>query len=115
MGGDAMSAHCSQIPAPSYYVVMRDFGVRGQEAVTDPTMTRADILKAVKPGGEWDRVVFIHFVEVGEPVKDVTVELLHEAACGSASERPCLADRLRADRVEWVNDYKRDLRKNEVA
>ena len=64
-------------PNHSYFVVMRDFGKRGWEAVVDPEITAAGVIDSLK-SGEWDRVVFIHRISDGL-VEDVTDELIDAA------------------------------------
>jgi hypothetical protein len=64
-------------PNHSYFVVMRDHGRLGMEAVVDPEITRAGVVDRLK-SGEWDKVVFIHHVADGL-VEDVTDVLIDEA------------------------------------
>lgn len=99
-----MCARCSKNDNTSYYVVMRDFGIRGLEAVTDPSMTRAGVIKAIKPGGEWDRIVFIHHID-DMIVTDVTAELMDEAAGEHHVE-----EMNRAERLAFRHDHERGLR-----
>jgi hypothetical protein len=72
-------------PNHSYFVVMRDYGKRGMEAVVDPEITRAGVVGRLK-SGEWDRVVFIHHVVDGL-VEDVTDELIDHAEILAEMER----------------------------
>jgi hypothetical protein len=64
-------------PNHSYFVVMRDHGRLGMEAVVDPEITRAGVVDRLK-SGEWDKVVFIHHVADGL-IEDVTDVLIDEA------------------------------------
>jgi hypothetical protein len=74
-----MGAHCSKTESTSYYVVMRDFGVRGKEAVVDPTIKRADVIWLIK-SGEYDRIVSIHYIDTDSmTVTDVKAELMAAA------------------------------------
>lgn len=73
-------------PAPatrhSYYIVMRDFGRRGREAIVDPEITRDGVIARIR-SHEYDAIAFIHFVEVDENgigrANDVTNDLLAAA------------------------------------
>ena len=62
----------------SYFVVMRDFGRRGWEAIVDPEITRRGVISRIV-SGEYSNVVFIHHVETGNFVVDVTAEIMAEA------------------------------------
>jgi hypothetical protein len=62
---------------PSYFLVMIDYGRRGREAVVDPEVTRAEIVRRIK-SGEYQNILFIHHVE-DEMIDDVTSELIDEA------------------------------------
>lgn len=57
----------------SYFVVMIDYGRRGQEAVVDPEITRREVVSRIA-SGEYSNIVFIHEV-IGWHVYDVTDEL----------------------------------------
>lgn len=57
----------------SYFIVMIDYGRRGQEAVVDPEITRREVVSRIA-SGEYDNIVFIHEV-IGWHVYDVTDEL----------------------------------------
>lgn len=74
-------------PAPSfsYFVVMRDFGRRGLEAVVDPEVTRCEVIARIA-SGEYDRVRFIHEVRDGE-ICDVTAEIMAELEAALSFER----------------------------
>lgn len=69
----------SAAPAiPAYFVVMRDLGRLGREAVVDPEITRAGVIdRLVKR--DYDNVLFIHHVADGV-ASDVTLELQLEAS-----------------------------------
>jgi hypothetical protein len=64
-------------PNHSYFVVKRDFGRNGLEAVVDPEITAAGVIERLR-SGEWDKVVFIHRISDGL-VEDVTDELIDAA------------------------------------
>lgn len=68
--------------ALSYFVVMIDYGRKGRESITDPEITRQDVIDRVR-SGEYDRIAFIHQVEIDEngrgTVSDVTNEILAAA------------------------------------
>ena len=64
-------------PNHSYFVVMRDHGRLGMEAVVDPEITATGVIERLK-SGEWDRVVFIHRISDGL-VEDVTDDLIDRA------------------------------------
>ncbi len=59
-----------------YFVVMRDFGNRGREAIVDPDHTRRNIVDLIATR-EWDNVIFIHEVRDGTCV-DITTEIMAE-------------------------------------
>lgn len=84
----------------SYYIVMRDFGSVGQEAIVDPNQTRADIVSCIA-SGEYDNVVFIHHVKAGIAF-DVTDDLMAEAfrpEDGASEDTPAaIRDAMEADR-----------------
>ena len=61
----------------SYYVVMREFRT-GREAIVDPEITRREVVSRIV-SGEYSNVVFIHHVETGNFVVDVTEEIMAEA------------------------------------
>lgn len=65
-------------PSANYFVVMRDFGRRGREAVVDPEVTRREVIARLV-SREYDNVLFIHSVADGA-VEDVTLELQMEAS-----------------------------------
>lgn len=62
----------------SYFVVMRDHGKRGFEAVVDPEITRREVVARIK-SGEYprDEITFVHFID-GLFVEDVTADILAE-------------------------------------
>lgn len=61
----------------SYFVVMRDFGALGHEAIVDPNLSRSDIVNLIC-SGEYDNVVFVHHINAGIAF-DLTDELMAEA------------------------------------
>ncbi|MFT0875102.1 hypothetical protein VRZ08_00970 [Rhodopseudomonas sp. G2_2311] len=61
----------------SYFVVMRDFGALGHEAIVDPNLSRSDVVRLIC-SGEYDNVVFVHHINAGTAF-DVTDELMAEA------------------------------------
>jgi hypothetical protein len=61
----------------SYFVVMVDYGKRGQEAIVDPEVTRREVVARIV-SGEYGHVNFIHHIADGL-VDDVTNELFDEA------------------------------------
>lgn len=69
-----------------YFVVMRDFGKIGREAIVDPQHTAANIVDLIATR-EWepDSIVFIHVVE-GGIAADVTDEILTAAGVVHARE-----------------------------
>lgn len=64
--------------APSYFVVMIDYGRKGREAVVDPEVTRREVISRLI-SREYGNVSFIHEV-AGDRVHDVTLELQIEAS-----------------------------------
>lgn len=74
-----MGAHCSKTESTSYYVVMRDFGLIGIEAIVDPLLTRSDVIERIK-SHEYDRIVSIHYIDTDSmTVTDVKAELMAAA------------------------------------
>lgn len=65
-----------------YFIVMRDFGSIGREAVVDPQHTRRDIVGLIATR-EWEDVIFVHEVRDGT-VTDVTEEIMAEAELENA-------------------------------
>jgi len=61
-----------------YFVVMREFGRRGREAIVDPEITRREVVSRIA-SGEYSDVSFIHRIVLGEVPEDVTAELTNEA------------------------------------
>lgn len=95
-------------PNHSYFVVMRDYGKDGLEAVVDPEITRRGVVARLK-SCEYHHVVFIHFVTDGH-VEDLTDELIDEAEAE-------LKEEFRATKHESFLakiDHVRDLRKHEA-
>lgn len=62
----------------TYYVVMRDFGRRGREAVVDPELTRTNIVDLIC-SKEYADIIFVHEVSTDSGLRDVTEEILDEA------------------------------------
>jgi hypothetical protein len=62
----------------SYFVVMVDYGRRGQEAIVDPEVTRSGVVSRIASGEYGTHINFIHHVNDGL-VDDVTNELFDEA------------------------------------
>jgi hypothetical protein len=103
-----MTARCSRSPIPDYFVVMKDLGRLGREAVVDPEHTRSQVVDRIK-SGEYGNFLFIHHVADGL-ADDVTVDLIAEA------EAELKVEALnKSERIACQRDHVRDLRKNEVA
>lgn len=66
----------------SYFIVMIDYGKRGQEAVVDPEVTRREVVSRIA-SGEYKNIAFIHHVHFAGlqygVCEDVTDELKDEA------------------------------------
>jgi hypothetical protein len=62
----------------SYFVVMVDYGRRGQEAIVDPEVTRSGVISRLASGEYGTHINFIHHIDDGL-VEDVTSELFDEA------------------------------------
>jgi hypothetical protein len=62
----------------SYFVVMRDHGRLGREAIVDPEITRRGVVSRIV-SGEYSNIIFIHAIADGG-VTDVTLELQLEAS-----------------------------------
>lgn len=60
-----------------YFIVMRDFGRRGREAIVDPETTRREVISRIA-SGEYSNIAFIHRIR-DCAVEDVTAELTNEA------------------------------------
>lgn len=60
-----------------YFIVMRDYGKRGREAVVDPQHSRRNIVDLIQTR-EWDNVLFVHEVRDGV-VMDISEEIMAEA------------------------------------
>ncbi len=60
----------------SYFVVMIDYGRRGQEAIVDPEITRREVVSRCV-SKEYDNIVFIHHVHDGV-CEDITEEIAME-------------------------------------
>jgi len=71
-------ARPSPDPRYSYFIVMRDYGRLGREAIVDPEITRQGVIDRLV-SREYSDVLFIHAVEDGR-VSDVTLELQMEAS-----------------------------------
>lgn len=69
---------------PTYFVVMRDHGKLGREAIVDPEHTRRKVIDLIA-SGELDNVIFVHEIVDGLAV-DVTDEILAEALSNSDDE-----------------------------
>lgn len=95
--------------APSYFVVMIDYGPRGREAIVDPEMTRAGAVARVREVlGDYGVVDFVHHVVPGQIPEDLTREILAEAL------DILLDDEDRdIDHQALAFDYAHDLRKHE--
>ena len=80
-----MRRHSQPKASHSYFVVMIDYGQRGQEAIVDPEITRREVVARIA-SLEYDpeRIVFIHRVD-GLFIEDVTDELLSEAQSAEAA------------------------------
>lgn len=63
--------------AQNYFVVMRDHGKFGREAIVDPQHTRRNIIDLIATG-EWSDVIFVHEIVDGLAV-DVTDEIIAAA------------------------------------
>lgn len=61
----------------SYFVVLIDYGKRGIEAIVQPEITRAEVIRRLQ-SGEYKNVLHIDYVEDGL-VDDLTHELIDEA------------------------------------
>jgi hypothetical protein len=68
---------------PEMYLVMIDYGQRGQEAVTDPEITRANIIDRLR-SGEYQNVSFI--LRIVDGLADDCTDELIEAAEQMARE-----------------------------
>jgi hypothetical protein len=62
----------------SYYVVMVDYGRRGQEAIVNPEVTRSGVISRIASGEYGQEISFIHHIADGL-VDDVTDEMIAEA------------------------------------
>jgi hypothetical protein len=103
-----MCARCSKTSIPSYYAVFVDYGRGGLEAIVQPELTRTNMVDRIK-SGEYKNIAFIHFVEDGMPVENVTAELI------DAAEAELKVEALnRAERLAYQRDHERDLRKEAV-
>lgn len=93
----------------SYYVVMQDYGKLGYEATVQPEITRREVVSRIK-SGEYKMIEFIHFVETGNFVEDVTAELIDEAEAQLKEEYWAHAEAQAA-----LIDHARDLREHAEA
>src|SRR5438445_377482 len=92
---------------PSYYVVMRDYGSDGREAVVDPEVTRREVISRVA-SGEYKNILFIHHIRA-DGVEDVTEEIMDAAGVPDVVTGP---PRLSpSERLEAMRDRVRDYRK----
>jgi hypothetical protein len=98
-----MTARCSRSPIPDYFVVMKDLGRLGREAVVDPEHTRSHIIAGIK-SGQYGNFSFIHHVADGL-VDDVTVELINEAEAELKIEALN-----KSERIAYRHDHERALR-----
>lgn len=91
----------------SYFIVMRDFGKIGREAVVDPEMTyRGAVEAAATAIGDKTPVLFVHHVHDGV-CEDITQQVFDEIDAG-AEQEPC-------DPLAARFDHAYDIRKHEVA
>jgi hypothetical protein len=95
---------------PSFFVVMRDYGRDGREAICDPEVTRREVISRVA-SGEYKDIVFILHVVPGEIPEDVTDEIMDAAGVPDTILPPRLSP---SERLEAMRDRVRDYRKNEV-
>ncbi len=100
-----MTAH------PDYYVVMIDYG-RAREAVVNPEITRREVVSRILSRDyDPERICFIHHIHDGA-AEDVTFDIIADAAREALDNTP----RINPDeRVAWLADHERDLRKHEGA
>jgi hypothetical protein len=97
---------------PSYYVVMRDYGSDGREAVVDPEVTRREVISRVA-SGEYKDILFIHHIVPGEIPEDVTNEIMDAAGVPDVVTGP---PRLSpSERLEAMRDLVSSYRKNSEA
>jgi hypothetical protein len=102
-GERQMTARCSRSPTPDYFVVMKDLGRLGREAIVDPEHTRSHVIAGIK-SGQYGNFSFIHHVADGL-VDDVTVELINEA------EAELKVEALnKSERISYRHDHERALR-----
>src|SRR5437879_5063292 len=94
---------------PSFFVVMRDYGRDGREAICDPEITRREVISRVA-SGEYKNIVFILHVVPGEIPEDVTDEIMDAAGVPDVVTGP---PRLSpSERLEAMRDRVRDYRKH---
>lgn len=76
-----MTCRCSplapHIQSEHYFVVCLDYRTAGREAIVDPTIDRADVIRRLK-SREYKDISFIHEIHDGIAT-DVTLELIGEA------------------------------------
>lgn len=90
------------------FILMRDFGRDGREAIVNPEETRRDIVSVVRECLVRDKpIAFIWRVTAGEPPEDITQEIIDEARADLEAQP--------INRLELAWDHVRDLRKHEVA
>ena len=89
------------------FLLMKDYGRDGREAICDPEETRAGIVSEVRDTLARGTVgiAFIKFID-GNYVEDVTEEIINEARAGMEPEE--------CDHQSARWDHARDLRKNYV-
>lgn len=94
---------------PSFFVVMRDYGSKGREAIVDPEITRREVISRVA-SGEYKDIVFILHVVPGEIPEDVTDEIMDVAGARDVV-LPYLSP---SERLEAMADHCRKLRAETV-
>jgi len=95
---------------PAYFVVMRDHGKLGREAVVDPEITRREVISRIR-SREYKDIVFIHYVSA-DGVENVTDEIMDAAGVPDMVTGP---PRLSpSERLEAMRDRVRDYRKQGV-
>ncbi len=94
---------------PSFFVVMRDYGSKGREAIVDPEITRREVISRVA-SGEYKDIVFIQWIHDG-CAEDVTDEIMEAAGARDTILPPRLSP---SERLEAMADHCRDYRKNEA-
>lgn len=91
---------------PSYFIIMRDFGKIGREAVVDPEMTYRGVIEAVTEANRGrSPVLFVHHIHDGT-CEDITEQVFDEIDVDVEQER--------SDPIADSWDHMRDLYKHEV-